>query len=73
MGIFYTKKGDKGQSYIGKKIINKTRLEIEALGQLDELNSMIGVLKSDKVSDSLKKFFIRFKRTYLLFKLRWHH
>ena len=55
MGIFYTKKGDKGQSYIGKKIINKTRLEIEALGQLDELNSMIGVLKSDKVSDSLKK------------------
>jgi len=46
MGIFYTKKGDKGYSYVGKKVIKKTCLEIEALGQLDELNSMIGVVKS---------------------------
>lgn len=46
MGIFYTKKGDKGFSVVGSKKLNKTCLEIEALGQLDELNSMIGVLKS---------------------------
>ena len=46
MGVFYTGKGDKGRSYIGKKSVSKTCLEVEALGQLDELNSMIGVLKS---------------------------
>lgn len=54
MGVFYTGKGDKGKSYIGKKSISKTCLEIEALGQLDELNSMIGVLKSGKISNKLK-------------------
>lgn len=52
--IFYTGKGDKGKSYVGKKSISKTCLEIEALGQLDELNSMIGVLKSGKISNKLK-------------------
>lgn len=55
MPIFYTKKGDKGKSYIGKKSISKTCLEIEALGQLDELNSMIGVLKSLKIPEKLRK------------------
>ncbi|MEK7138798.1 MAG: ATP:cob(I)alamin adenosyltransferase, partial [Patescibacteria group bacterium] len=54
MGIFYTKKGDKGQSYIGKKFVSKTCLEVEVLGQLDELNSMAGVLKSQKISKNLK-------------------
>ncbi|OGN00932.1 MAG: ATP:cob(I)alamin adenosyltransferase [Candidatus Yanofskybacteria bacterium RIFCSPHIGHO2_02_FULL_41_29] len=46
MGVFYTRKGDKGKSYVGKKSVNKTCVEVEALGQLDELNSMLGVLKS---------------------------
>lgn len=46
MRLFYTRKGDKGISHIGKTKVSKTCLEIEALGQLDELNSMIGVLKS---------------------------
>ncbi len=55
MGNFYTGKGDKGTSYVGKKSVSKTCLEIEALGQLDELNSMIGVLKSQKISGELKK------------------
>lgn len=50
MGIFYTKKGDRGKSYVGKKVIEKTCLEVEALGQLDELNSMIGVVKNLKSS-----------------------
>lgn len=61
MGVFYTGKGDKGKSYVGKKSVSKTCLEIEALGQLDELNSMLGVLKSlpagrhgQKVSSELK-------------------
>ena len=55
MGVFYTGKGDKGKSYVGKKSVSKTCLEIEALGQLDELNSMLGVLKSQRISRNLKK------------------
>lgn len=55
MGLFYTGKGDKGISHIGKKRISKTCLEIEALGQLDELNSMVGVLKSQRIPKELKK------------------
>lgn len=62
MPIFYTGKGDKGKSYVGKKSVKKTCLEIEALGQLDELNSMLGVLKSlpvrqagQKISEDLKE------------------
>ena len=62
MGLFYTKKGDKGRSHIGKKTVSKILLEVEALGQLDELNSMIGVLKSlptgragQKISRDLQK------------------
>lgn len=62
MSIFYTRKGDKGQSYVGKKSVSKTCVEVEALGQLDELNSMIGVVKSlpraesrgQKISSALK-------------------
>jgi len=54
MGVFYTRKGDKGKSYVGKKSVNKTCIEIEALGQLDELNSMLGILKSHKITKELK-------------------
>jgi len=54
MGNFYTGKGDKGRSYVGKKSVSKTCLEVEALGQLDELNSTLGLLKSQKVNRSLK-------------------
>ncbi len=54
MPLFYTRKGDKGVSHIGKTKVSKTCLEVEALGQLDELNSMIGILKSQKTSKELK-------------------
>lgn len=54
MPNFYTGKGDNGRSYVGKKSVKKTCLEVEALGQLDELNSMLGVLKSQKISKGLK-------------------
>ena len=55
MTIFYTRKGDSGDSIIGKKKIKKTSPHTEALGELDELNSMTGVLKADKVSPRLAK------------------
>ncbi|MDP3697742.1 MAG: cob(I)yrinic acid a,c-diamide adenosyltransferase [Candidatus Taylorbacteria bacterium] len=59
MGVFYTGKGDKGKSYIGKKSVSKTCLEVEALGQLDELNSILGVLKSQNISKDLKNILHR--------------
>ena len=45
MGLFYTGKGDKGKSVVGKKKIDKTSIEIEALGDLDELNSLLGIVR----------------------------
>lgn len=53
MSLLYTRKGDKGVSHIGKKRIKKTNPFVEALGQLDELNSMLGVLKSMKIQKNL--------------------
>ena len=46
MGLFYTKKGDKGYSRIGKKKIYKLNPFVVALGELDKLNSFIGIVKS---------------------------
>ena len=54
MPLFYTRKGDNGYSSVGKKKVKKTCLEVEALGELDELNSLIGVLKAGKISPTLK-------------------
>lgn len=55
MPLFYTRKGDDGRSRIGKKKIYKLNPFVVALGKLDELNSFIGIVKSHKVSPSLKK------------------
>lgn len=46
--MFYTGKGDKGESHIGKKKYPKDSPILEALGTLDELNSLLGWLRSDK-------------------------
>lgn len=54
MGLFYTGKGDKGKSIVGKKKIDKTSIELEALGDLDELNSLLGTIKH-RVSNSFKR------------------
>lgn len=43
----YTKGGDKGQTSIhGGERVDKDDIRIEAIGSLDELNSMIGVVRS---------------------------
>ncbi len=44
--IYFTGKGDNGKSKIGNKKINKDSLIMEVLGELDELNSLIGVVKN---------------------------
>ncbi|MDP1688974.1 MAG: cob(I)yrinic acid a,c-diamide adenosyltransferase [bacterium] len=62
MGLFYTGKGDKGESIINslnpndplepakKKILVKDSVISEALGNLDELNSLIGLIRHQGVS-----------------------
>ncbi len=77
MGLFYTRKGDKGISHVGKKKIKKINPLVEALGQLDELNSMTGVVKSMGVQKNLKTtlhnvqeslFIIQANLAYLMLK-----
>ena len=54
MGLFYTGKGDNGESVVGQKRIDKTCVEVEALGDTDELNSLIGIVKNTVASDEFK-------------------
>ncbi|MFN3302035.1 MAG: cob(I)yrinic acid a,c-diamide adenosyltransferase, partial [Patescibacteria group bacterium] len=46
MPLFYTKKGDRGKSKIGNNFIAKDSLILDTLGELDELNSLIGLAKN---------------------------
>lgn len=59
MALFYTGKGDKGKSYIGKKKYQKDLPILVTLGELDELNSLIGLVRSNikrkKLQLELKK------------------
>ncbi len=45
--IYYTKKGDLGYSYLTKnKRVKKSNYFLEILGELDEINSFLGILKN---------------------------
>lgn len=44
--IFYTKSGDRGYSKVNNNKIPKDSLILEVLGELDELNSLIGIVKN---------------------------
>src|SRR3989339_379762 len=66
MGLFYTKKGDKGFSHVGKIKISKLDHHIEALGQLDELNCLIGVFKSEQKDKALKTTLHRVKENLFI-------
>ncbi|MDA1337379.1 MAG: cob(I)yrinic acid a,c-diamide adenosyltransferase [bacterium] len=58
MALFYTGKGDKGSSVIGKKKYSKDSPIMEALGDLDELNSLLGVIRSTSEKDLNQKLFV---------------
>ncbi|MDP4007273.1 MAG: cob(I)yrinic acid a,c-diamide adenosyltransferase [bacterium] len=58
MSLFYTGKGDKGASFIGKKKYPKDSPIIETLGDLDELNSLLGVIRSTAKRDLSQKLFL---------------
>jgi cob(I)alamin adenosyltransferase len=52
----YTKKGDSGTTgLIGGTRILKSSLRIEAYGTIDELNSYIGLIRDQGISESLKE------------------
>jgi len=52
----YTKKGDKGTTQlIGGTRIPKSSLRIEAYGTVDELNSCIGLVRDQNISETHKK------------------
>ena len=42
----YTKKGDNGETYCGNSMISKSDLLVEVVGDLDELNSLVGICKT---------------------------
>ncbi len=44
---FYTGKGDKGESDLGEKKVSKSSEYAEAIGALDEVNSWLGVCRSN--------------------------
>lgn len=45
----YTRKGDEGYTTLGDKPVSKDDLLIEALGTIDELNSVIGLIISQQI------------------------
>ncbi|MBX3022422.1 MAG: cob(I)yrinic acid a,c-diamide adenosyltransferase [Bdellovibrionales bacterium] len=56
----YTKGGDKGQtSLVGGTRVPKTHMRLEAYGTLDELNSMIGVIRSHLAEAALNTDILR--------------
>ena len=46
MSVYYTGKGDDGISHVGLKKIAKTDLIMDVLGDLDELNALLGIIKN---------------------------
>ncbi len=57
MSAFYTGRGDGGVSHVGRKKIKKTCLEIVAVGDLDELNCLIGLAKHHLGDKKMKTLF----------------
>ena len=52
----YTKKGDKGKTaLIGGTRVSKASLRIDSYGTVDELNSYMGLLRDNAISDDRKK------------------
>ncbi|MCS7183982.1 MAG: cob(I)yrinic acid a,c-diamide adenosyltransferase [Patescibacteria group bacterium] len=70
----YTQRGDQGKSLIGGKKVSKDNYIISFLGDLDEINSLIGVVKSylkkyRKILTDIQEnlFIIQANISYLLF------
>ncbi len=55
----YTKRGDKGEtSLIGGSRVSKTHVRIEAYGTVDELNSVVGVIRDTADFKDIDQFLV---------------
>ncbi len=66
MTLFYTGKGDKGQSKVGQKEFAKTDLILQTLGELDELNSLIGLARNNLKTKILKLHLLEIQENLFL-------
>ena len=56
----YTKTGDKGTTALyGGTRVKKYNLRIDSYGTVDELNSYIGLIKDQEISDTIKDVLLR--------------
>lgn len=70
MILFYTGKGDKGSSYVGKKKYPKDSPIIETLGDLDELNSLLGVVRTIVKKRDLQKKLVEVQENLFIIQAR---
>jgi len=54
MAKFYTGFGDRGKTAIGSKIVDKTDVLVNAMGEIDELNAELGVALENLHDKSLR-------------------
>lgn len=66
MPLFYTGKGDKGKSLVGKKKYPKDSPILEALGDVDELNSLLGVIRSRGKRDLDQRLFLLQENLFII-------
>lgn len=70
MGFFYTGKGDGGASAVGGASIAKDAPILEALGEVDELNSLLGAIRAQAEEDSLREGLVRCQETLFIIQAR---
>lgn len=70
MPLFYTGKGDRGISAIGKKKFPKDSPVLEVLGELDELNSLLGLFKSTQKGNRFFSKLTKVQETLFIIQAR---
>jgi cob(I)alamin adenosyltransferase len=70
MSLFYTGKGDQGISCVGDKKIPKDSPLLDLLGDLDELNSLIGVYRSELQDEDLREKLKRIQEALFIVQAR---
>ncbi len=63
MNKLYTRRGDDGSTGLGsRQRVDKAGLRIEAIGSVDELNSLIGVVRSQGTSSPIGDLLLQIQR-----------